>query len=226
MDSLWLYIILISLIAIMFLSERRYPGVVLRIEENILATLLATITLVSFFQVIARYGFNASWSGGLEFVRILFAWMILFGMSYGIKTGLHLGVDAVIRLLPKPAFKIAAVMGGLFTLLYAVILISADWLAIFGSESEGGAISYWLRFFNAGIGLQDLRYPLWLQESFGFPERVPRWVAYMMLPFGLALLGFRALEATVQIVMGRRELIIASHEGEDLLADNRANSKD
>ena len=47
-----------------------------------------------------------------------------------------------------------------------------------------------------------------------------------MLPVGLALLAFRALEATIQIVMGRRELIIASHEGEDLLAANQANSKD
>lgn len=226
MDSLWPYMILISIITILFLSERRFPGIVLRTEENILATLLAIITLVSFFQVIARYGFNSSWLGGLEFVRILFAWMILFGMSYGIKTGLHLGVDAMIRLLPKPAFKVAAIMGAIATLLYAVILISADWLSFFGSESDGGAVNYWLRFFNAGIGLQDLRYPLWMQESFGLPERVPRWVAYMMLPVGLALLAFRALEATIQIFMGRRELVIVSHEGEDLLAENRADSRE
>jgi C4-dicarboxylate transporter DctQ subunit len=36
--------------------------------------------------VVARYGFHTGWGGALELTRILFAWMILFGMSYGVKT--------------------------------------------------------------------------------------------------------------------------------------------
>jgi hypothetical protein len=70
-----------------WLAERRNPDAITRFEENVLAVLLALITIVSFTQVVARYGFNTGWGGALEFTRILFAWMILFGMSYGAQAG-------------------------------------------------------------------------------------------------------------------------------------------
>ena len=226
MLSLWPYFAILGLIALLFVIERRWPDAVTRFEENVLAILLATITLVSFFQVIARYGFSTGWGGALEFNRILFAWLILFGMGYGLKTGLHLGVDAAIRTFPKPLFKGAAIFGAFATLLYAVILLSADWLQLFGAHTSGGAIYYWERFFKIGIGLDDLRYPVWFQEAFGVQERVQRWIAYLMLPVGLALLGFRAIEAMVAIATGRRELVIAGHEAEDLVAENKDVLKD
>ena len=213
-------IVILVMLGLLFFTERMWPGLVQRTEENILATLLATITLVSFGQVIARYGFNTGWGGALEFTRILFAWMILFGMSYGIKNGSHLGVDALIRLLPKPLFKIAALFGAVCGVLYGVLLLSADWLQVFGAETHGGAIVYWSKFFKLGIGLDDLRYPEWFQGLFSVQERVHRWVAYIMLPLGLALMVYRCLQAFAQIWRGDRELIVASHEAEELVAEN------
>ncbi|KKN80546.1 hypothetical protein LCGC14_0328660 [marine sediment metagenome] len=226
MAGLWPYLAILALIIGLYLVERRHAEAVTRLEENILAILLATITLVSFSQVIARYGFNSGWSGALELTRILFAWMILFGMGYGLKQGLHLGVDAAIRLFPKPVFRIAALFGALCTALYAIILLSADWLSIFGANSSGGAIFYWTKFFNLGLGLDDVRYPEWVQETFGVQERVQRWIAYLMLPIGLALLAYRSLQAIVQIWTGKRELVIAGHEAEDLVAENKDLLKD
>lgn len=196
----------------------RIRGHVDKFEEGVIALLLASMTLVSFAQVIARYVFNTGWNGALEFTRIEFAWLILFGMSYGVKNGSHLGVDAVIRLLPHRAFRVAAAFGAVCTIVYAVVLLYSDWLWIFGVEVKGGAIDYWLRMYHIGIGLDDLHYPQWAQESFGLQERIHRWVAYFMLPLGLALLAFRSIEALVAIVTGRRETIIASHEAEDLVA--------
>ncbi len=194
---------------------RRVGRLIDRLEENFIAALLAAMTLVSFTQVIARYLFNTGWTGALEFTRILFAWLILFGMSYGIKVGSHLGVDVFIRLLPSRLFRIAAVLGALCTLLYAVILLSSDWLTLFGIDARGGAIDYWLKMYKVGIGLDDLRFPEWMQEAFGLQERVHRWIAYLILPVGLALLALRSLQALVAIVRGKRETIIAAHEGEE-----------
>lgn len=208
------------MLGLLFALERVRPNWVQRAEENFLALILATMTVVSFAQVIARYGFNTGWGGALEFTRILFAWMILFGMSYGIKIGSHLGVDAIIRLLPKPAFKAAALFGAVCGILYGVVLLSADWLQIFGANTKGGALVYWTKFFNVGIGLDDLRYPEWFQSMFGMQERVQRWVAYLMLPLGLALFAYRCLQAALQIWRDERELIVASHEAEDLVAEN------
>ena len=42
-----------------------------------------------------------------------------------------------------------------------------------------------------------------------------------MLPVGLALLSFRSLQAMVQILMGQREMVIASHEAEELVEENK-----
>ena len=219
-------IAILVMLGLLFLVERMKPHWVQRAEENFLAFLLATITLVSFLQVIARYGFNTGWGGGLEFTTIMFAWMILFGMSYGIRTGTHLGVDALIRKFPKPLFKVAALFGAMCGVMYGVLLLSADWLQYLGADTKGGAIVYWSKFFKIGIGLDDLRYPDWFQSVFGMQERVHRWLAYLMLPLGLALFTYRCLQAVVQIWRGDRELIVAGHEAEDLVADNKNLFKD
>ena len=220
------YLIMGVVVALFWLAERRNPDSVTRFEENVLAVILALITFVSFFQVVARYGFNSGWTGALEFTRLLFAWMILFGMSYGLKQGMHLGVDAVVRLLPKPAFRVLAIFGALCAFLYAAILIESAWLGILGADTSGGAMVYWSKMYQIGIGLDDLRYPEWMQDSFGLQERVQRWIAYLILPIGLGLFGFRALQAAVAIWRGERELIIAGHEAEDLVAENRNVLKD
>ena len=219
-------IAILVMLGLIFFIERTKPHWVQHAEESFLALILATMTIVSFAQVIARYGFNTGWGGALEFTRIMFAWMILFGMSYGIKIGSHLGVDALMRLFPKPVFKALALFGAVCGVLYGVVLLSADWLQIFGANTRGGAIDYWTKFFNAGIGLDDLRYPEWFQDTFGIQERVQRWVAYLMLPLGLALFTYRCVEATVAIWRGDRELIVASHEAEDLVAENKDALKD
>ena len=214
-------LITLAIVVAFFLIERKRPEIVSRFEENVLSTLLALITAVSFVQVVARYGFNTGWGGALEFTRILFAWMILFGMSYGVRIGSHLGVDAAIRLFPKPLFKAAAIFGALCGVAYGVILLSADWLQVLGAKTSGGAITYWSKFYKVGIGLDDLRFPEWMQVAFGLQERVHRWIAYLMLPIGLGLFVYRCTEAVVQIATGKRELIVAGHEAEELVAENK-----
>lgn len=200
---------------------------VTRIEESILAILLATITIVSFTQVIARYVFNSGWGGALELTRVLFAWMILFGMSYGIKMGSHLGVDAFVRLFPKPVFRATAMFGAICCILYGVILLSADWLQALGASTKGGAIDYWQKMYKIGIGMDDLLYPDFVREAFGIKqERVHRWLAYILLPIGLALFAFRSLEALIDIIRGKRETIVAAHEAEELVAENKDALKD
>lgn len=205
---------------------KRFSTAIDQLEENIIAALLAAMTLVSFGQVIARYGFNSGWTGALEFVRILFAWLILFGMSYGVKIGSHLGIDAFIRLLPKPAFRACAIFGAFAGVAYGGILLGADWMQELGANTRGGAIDYWSKMYKIGIGLDDLHYPLWMQEAFGMQERVHRWVAYLMLPIGLALFVFRCLQAMWQIINGERDMMIAAHEAEELVAENKDVLKD
>ncbi|MFG6664831.1 TRAP transporter small permease [Sulfitobacter sp. 916] len=226
MPTYWPFFALLALVVLIHLVERMRPGLLVMIEEHILALLLAGMVLISFAQVVARYGFNSGWTGALDLTRVMFAWLILFGMSYGLKAGLHLGVDVIIRMLPRRLFRICAVLGAVAVFLYAAILLSADWLSVFGGQARGGAVFYWQRFFNTGLGMEMLRWPDWMVQTFALDERVPRWLAYLMLPIGLALLAYRALEAGWQIATGHREVIIAGHEAEQLVADNRNSVSD
>lgn len=220
------WLLLALLVAVYYLIDRRYPQGLLRFEENVLAVLLAIITFVAFTQVIARYGFNSGWSGALEFQRILFAWLILFGMSYGIRANTHLGVDAFVRLFPAAPFRILAVLGALACVLYAAILLGSAWLQVFGASTKGGAVTYWATIYRIGAGLDEMKWPQFVIDALGVKERMPRWSAYIILPAGLALFAFRSLQALVDIVRGRRELIIASHEAEDLVAEHKDVLKD
>lgn len=215
------WIALAVIVGVYALIDHFRPLAVARFEENVLSILLATITLIAFTQVIARYGFNSGWSGALETQRILFAWLILFGMSYGVRTSSHLGVDALIRAFPRPAFRVFAVIGALACLAYATALLSAGWLNLLGAQAKGGAVTYWSLNWRTGLGLDDVRYPELIQDLFGTQERVQRWIAYLILPIGLGLLAFRSLQAMIQIIRGSRELVIASHEAEELVAENR-----
>ncbi len=231
MALLWPITILLVIIGLLFAAERRWPEKVNRIEENFIAVLMALITIVSFVQVIARYGFNTGWSGALEFTRILFAWLILFGMSFGIKHGMHLGVDAFIRLLPRPLFRGVAIFGAFCAFLYAFMLLHAGWLVLFGADvnanwRQSGAIGYWTFMYDRGTGLDDLRWPEFIQAMTGTQERVQRWIAYLMLPVGLSLLAFRSLQGMFDIIAGHRDLLIAGHEAEELVAENKDILKD
>ena len=220
------WVLLAGLVLVYYLVDRAKPEALARFEENVLAILLAIITLVAFTQVIARYGFNSGWSGALEFQRILFAWLILFGMSYGVRSGTHLGVDAFVRLLPKPAMKVVAIFGAVACIVYGAIFLSANWLQIFGAHTKGGAVEYWSLIYRINAGLDEMKWPEFISNTFGFKERLPRWIAYIALPSGLALFVFRSAQSLVQIAKGERELMIAGHEAEDLVAEHKDALKD
>tara|TARA_B110000211_G_C14078917_1_gene553524 strand:- start:1466 stop:2080 length:615 start_codon:yes stop_codon:yes gene_type:complete len=190
-----------------------------RLEEDFIAILLGLMVIVTFTQVVARYGFNSGWGSALEITQVLFAWLILFGMSYGIKQGIHLGVDILIRKFSKPVFKAFAIFGALACIVYGITFISAEWISLFGFESgKGGAWKYWKLFYDTGFSMEAISLPEFI---YGPDERLPRWVAYLMLPIGLVLFVFRCTQALYAIITGNRELIIASHEAEELIENNR-----
>ena len=49
-----------------------------RLEEGLIALLLAAMTLLTFAQVVLRYGFNSGFVWALETTTYLFGWLILF----------------------------------------------------------------------------------------------------------------------------------------------------
>lgn len=203
------------------------------IEENLIALILGLMTVITFVNVVLRYLFQSSLIWGLEVTLVLFAWLVLLGMSYAVKINAHLGVDAVINILPPSARRGLALIAGVLCAFYAILLLKGAWdyWAPFGGFQQTGG-----RWFPDGfIKTRDRAFyeteqiPLpflnqWLGDLFNMGEaydKVPRFIPYLALPIGVALLLFRILQAIWHIWTGQRASLIVSHEAEDAVEDVR-----
>ena len=204
-------------------------------EENVIALLMGLMTLVTFINVVLRYGFNSSLIWGLEVTLILFAWLVIFGISYCVKVTAHLGVDAVTNLFQAKGRKRFALVSAICCLIYALLLLKGAWdyWAPFAAlqPTEG-------RWFPLGFteGVRDRAFyvtdqvPMleifrWLEPAINYDEeyeKLPRVIPYAILPFGCALILFRFAQAAYEILTDQRESLIVSHEAEDAVEDAAA----
>ena len=207
--------------------------IVNELEETLIALMLGAMTIITFVNVVMRYVFNASLIWGLELTLALFAWLVLFGMSYAVKVTAHLGVDAIINILPQRSRRILALIAAACCLIYAFLLLKGAWdywAPFAGFEQTGG------RWFPDGFiktrdqawyETEQIPMPDWLRfiepifNQGEHYEKLPRFIPYAMLPFGVALLMFRLIQATWGIVTGTRDGLIVSHEAEDAIEDVR-----
>ncbi len=160
-----------------------------RFEEWLVAALMAAMTLVTFMQVGARYVFNYSFVWALELNGVLFAWLIFVGMSYGVRVGSHIGIDALVRTLGDRAARSTAIVATVLCIVYALIVTVGGW-------------TYVMKMYEVGIVMQDLP--------------VPQWVPRLVLPLGFALLAFRFLQALLRIARGEKTRLI-NDEAEEAL---------
>ena len=196
-------------------------------EETAIALILGIMTVITFINVVLRYGLNSSLIWGLEVVTFLFAWLVLFGVSYAVKVTAHLGVDAVINLFSMKKRKILAIVSGVICVIYACLLLKGAWdywAPFAGLDATTG------RWFPTGFAdsrdqawyaVVDTPMPDWLRfiepimnqgEAY---DKLPRFIPYAILPIGMALLLFRFIQSTLRVVRGEQDSLIVSHEAED-----------
>ena len=187
------------------------------LEEIFIALVLGLMTLITFANVIARYLFNSNILWALETTVFLFAWLVLIGASYCVKTTSHLGVDALVNLASPGLRK-------------AITLVAAAFCVIFAGLLLYGAWEYWLPFAGKQVWyeVQDIPMPdflrfiePWLNEGEAY-EKLPRFIPYFALPLGISLMTYRFIEAGWKIWTGEATLLIASHEAEDLVEEAAA----
>ncbi|ALI54670.1 TRAP transporter small permease [Celeribacter marinus] len=198
------------------------------LEENVISLILGAMTLITFVNVVMRYVYNTSLIWGLEVVLILFAWLVLLGISYGFKKTSHLGVDAVTNMLPTRGKRIAALLSAAACIIYASLLLKGAWdyWAPFAALQPTDG-----RWFPMGFteGVRDRAFyttdqvPMlgifrWLEDAINYGEaydKLPRVIPYFILPFGCALILLRVVQATLRIIAGTQDSLIVSHEAEE-----------
>jgi C4-dicarboxylate transporter DctQ subunit len=148
-----------------------------RLEEIIIASLIAGATLLIFVAVVQRYAvgvpllypifydINLTWAQ--EVCIYMFVWMAKFGAAYGVRTGIHVGVDVLINQLHRDTRKYI-IMFGLFC----------------------GAL------FTAVVGTMGAKfvYGLFFTEQVSPDLEIPRWIVFLCVPLGSYLMCFRFLQ--------------------------------
>lgn len=151
--------------------------------------LMAAMTLLTFVQVIARYVFNYSFVWVLEATGIMFAWLIFIGMSYGVRVGAHIGVDAAVKLLGVKAARWVGALAATLCIAYALIVAY-------------GSAQYVYKIYTVGILMQDIP--------------IQSWIPRVILPIGFLLLAFRFMQVLVRLATGQHASVLGDEAEEAL----------
>ena len=181
-----------------------------RLEEILIASLIAAATLIIFVAVVHRYlvgipffypylfWIDLGWAQ--ELCIYMFVWMAKFGAAYGVRTGIHVGVDVVVNMLSpqkrRPVVLFSLFCGALFTFIIGTM----------------GA-----RFVIA----------LYPTDQVSPDLELPRWIVFLCVPLGSYLMCFRFLQVMVSYwqtgqLPHHDESKVEGIEVEDLARDDTA----
>jgi C4-dicarboxylate transporter DctQ subunit len=158
-------------------------------EEGLIAFLMAAMTLVTFMQVVARYVFNYSFVWALELTGVMFAWLIFTGMSYGVRVGAHIGVDAVVKSLSQGAARVVGIVATVLCIVYAAIVFV-------------GGFQYVRKMYDVGILMQDIP--------------IQQWIPRIILPLGFALLALRFAQLLYRLIAGKEAHLLGDEAADAL----------
>ena len=174
-----------------------------RLEEGIIAFLMGAATLVIFAAVLHRYAaglriprlqerllaLNFSWAQ--ELCIFMFVWMCKFGAAYGVRTGIHVGVDVLVNRLPprwrEKGLLVSLAGGVLFTGVIGALGARFVW--------EGGL--HYALASALGLDAEGLT-PGATTPDLGWPT----WIVYSAVPLGSFLMCFRFLQVTWKFARG------------------------
>jgi len=154
-----------------------------RLEEWLIASLIAGATLLIFVAVAHRYAldlsakyhfdrvydtlFQVNLAWAQELCIYMFVWMAKFGAAYGVRTGIHVGVDVLVNKLP-PKGRSASILFGLLAGAFFT-----------------GIVAYFGASFVWNLAHTDQTSP---------DMEVPMWIVYLAIPLGSGLMCFRFLQ--------------------------------
>lgn len=163
-----------------------------RAEEGLIAVILAAMTLLTFLQVVLRYVFNTGLLWALEATLYMFGWLVLLGISYGVRTHAHIGIDAAVKLFPPAVRRGIGIVVVALAIGYTCLMFYGAWF-------------YVDRLFILGIDAEDIP--------------IQRWILTLCLPIGFAMLAIRLVGMAWRILTGRSPGYELADEAADVLRE-------
>ena len=163
-----------------------------RIEEGLIALILGVMTVLTFIQVVLRYGFNTGLDWQLESNYYLFAWLVMIGISYCVRVRAHIGVDAAVRLFPPAQRRAIGILVLLLAFTYTALMIY-------------GSFEYIRRLYIVDVEAEDIA--------------IATWKLSICLPLGFVFLFIRLLEMGWRIFTGQSEGYELADEAKEAITE-------
>ncbi|MYM23298.1 TRAP transporter small permease subunit [Duganella sp. FT135W] len=165
------------------------------LEEWIITFLMGGATLIIFLSVVHRYGtglpipyvqdylLQLHFEWAQELAIIMFVWMAKFGAAYGVRKGVHVGVDVLVNRMPPEWRR------------FTVLLAIGCGMLFTGIVGTLGLTFVWEN------GLHHAAYTLLGWDASDVPEgpttpdlEWPTWFIYSAVPLGSYLMCFRFIQ--------------------------------
>jgi TRAP-type C4-dicarboxylate transport system permease small subunit len=143
------------------------------LEEVLLVFLLSLMSVLIGVQIVMRYVVGESLTWSEELARYCFIWATYIGVSYAVKVGAHIRVDAVTNMLPVSTRRYVNLFSYFMFIVFAALVMK-----------EGYALS--AKIFSFGQASSSLGLPM------GY--------VYMAPTVGFGLVIFRILQKMVEEV--------------------------
>ena len=105
----------------------RLVNSLMRRLEAVIGVILALMVVLVFGNVVLRYGFNSGITVSEELSRYLFIWLTFIGAVIAVHEHAHLGVDSLVRALPRTGKLICVVLSDLLMLAATGLLFHGSW---------------------------------------------------------------------------------------------------
>jgi len=106
--------------------ERLISGLMRQLEA-VIGVVLAIMVVLVFGNVVLRYGFNSGITISEEASRYLFIWLTFIGAVIAMHEHAHLGVDSLVRALPRKGKLFCVVASDLLMLGAVGLLFHGSW---------------------------------------------------------------------------------------------------
>ena len=102
-------------------------GPVIRLLEAFLAFCLIAMVVMVFGNVVLRYGFDSGIVVSEELSRFAFIWLVFVGAVVAMHEGAHLGVDSLVKVLPRGGKIVCLVASELLILACCAMFFWGTW---------------------------------------------------------------------------------------------------
>ena len=98
-----------------------------RLAEALLVLMLSARVVMVFGNVVLRYGFNSGLDFSEELSRFFFIWITFLGAIIAMRENAHLGLDTLVRVLPRAGKKFCFGLSNALMLGCCVLMFYGTW---------------------------------------------------------------------------------------------------